>query len=88
MDFISFLLYIYIVQIARKSIMSDLASPHSRRHFPDPDNHKSTGQLADEITQLAANLDAGTYQLLKLIGEFDNSRGWNGEGILSCVKIN
>jgi hypothetical protein len=50
------------------------------------DHYTSSEQLGDRITQLSAHLDAGTYQLLTLIGEFDAGSGWNGEGILSCAK--
>ena len=41
--------------------------------------------LADQITELAAHLDAGSYQLLKLIYEFDQQGGWQGVGIHSCA---
>jgi hypothetical protein len=41
--------------------------------------------LADQITELAAHLDAGSYQLLKLIYEFDQQGGWQGVGIQSCA---
>jgi hypothetical protein len=42
-------------------------------------------RLGDHITELAAHLDAGTFQLLKLIGEFDENGGWHGPGIQSCA---
>ncbi len=48
----------------------------------------STNQLnclADNITELVAHLDAGTYQLLELICEFDKNEGWAGTGIRSCA---
>ncbi|NNE06361.1 MAG: DUF222 domain-containing protein, partial [Xanthomonadales bacterium] len=41
--------------------------------------------LADQITELSAHLDAGTYRLLKLIGEFDQREGWSGPGMRSCA---
>ncbi|MFT5139103.1 MAG: hypothetical protein ACI9H8_000422 [Lysobacterales bacterium] len=41
--------------------------------------------LADQITELASHLDAGSYQLLKLIYEFDQHGGWQGVGIHSCA---
>jgi hypothetical protein len=49
-------------------------------------NHsESLSQLGDDITELAAHLDAGTYQLLELIGQFDEKGGWHGTGINSCA---
>ncbi len=42
-------------------------------------------RLGDDITQMAAHLDAGTYQLLELIGRFDEMGGWHGIGIQSCA---
>ncbi len=50
-----------------------------------PAPQASLSSLGDQITELAAHLDAGTYQLLKLISEFDQREGWNGTGILSCA---
>src|SRR5690606_1139715 len=41
--------------------------------------------LADQITELAAHLHAGTFRLLELIREFDACEGWAGEGVLSCA---
>ena len=58
---------------------------HERWNFPSPEYYEFTEHLRNEITQLAAHLDAATYQLLKLIGELDENNGWSGEGILSCA---
>jgi len=41
--------------------------------------------LGDEITEIAAHLDAGTFQLLELIYRFDEEGGWHGSGIHSCA---
>jgi len=41
--------------------------------------------LGQEITQLVANLDAGTYQLLVMLGEFDEKEEWAADGIHSCA---
>lgn len=41
--------------------------------------------LADQITELAAHLDAGQYQLLRLIERFDREEGWAGAGVRSCA---
>jgi len=47
-------------------------------------DHPSSN-LADQITELAAHLDAGQYQLLKLIERFDREEGWAGVGVRSCA---
>ncbi len=52
---------------------------------PDPERVTRLNHLADDITELAAHLDAGTFQLLQLICEFDADEGWAGPGILSCA---
>jgi len=41
--------------------------------------------LGQEITQLVAHLDAGTYQLLVMLGEFDEREEWTADGIHSCA---
>jgi hypothetical protein len=53
--------------------------------FPDPNHFESMSRLGDDITQMAAHLDAGNYQLLMLIGKFDENGGWHGIGINSCA---
>jgi hypothetical protein len=49
---------------------------------PSDDNE----ELGEQITCLAAHLDAGTYQFLKFIGKFDRKDGWGGAALLhkSC----
>ena len=61
---------------------NSLPNTHTTRA---PDHFKSMSRLGDDITQMAAHLDAGTYQLLKLIAEFDENGGWHGTGIQSCA---
>ena len=58
--------------------------PHAGYH-PDPERVTKLNHLADDITELVAHLDAGTFQLLKLICEFDENEGWAGIGINSCA---
>jgi hypothetical protein len=41
--------------------------------------------LGREISQLVAHLDAGTYQLLVMLGKFDENKEWADEGIHSCA---
>jgi hypothetical protein len=60
---------------------------HSPRagYYPDHPRVIKLNHLADNITELAAHLDAGTFQLLKLICEFDKQGGWVGPGLKSCA---
>lgn len=39
----------------------------------------------EQITELVAHLDAGQYQFLILLGEFDEKKEWADEGIHSCA---
>jgi hypothetical protein len=57
----------------------------SAGYFPDHERVTKLNHLADNITELVAHLDAGTFQLLKLICEFDKDEGWEGPGIRSCA---
>ena len=62
--------------------------PHpipTSRHYPDPQIHQDMGRLGDEITELAAHIHAATFQLLELIGQFDEQKGWAGVGVSSCA---
>jgi len=54
-------------------------------YYPDPKRIITLNKMADGITELVAHLDAGTFQLLKLICEFDKKEGWVGPGINSCA---
>ena len=45
---------------------------------------RDLNQLADEIAELSAHLDAATARLLDLIREFDARGGWN-TGFRSCA---
>ncbi|MGD2129698.1 MAG: DUF222 domain-containing protein, partial [Lysobacterales bacterium] len=42
-------------------------------------------RLGEQITELAAHLDAGEYRFLTLLEAFDREQGWGGTGILSCA---
>jgi 5-methylcytosine-specific restriction endonuclease McrA len=46
---------------------------------------RKLADLGDQITELAAHLDAGEYRFLVLIEAFDREEGWSGEGINSCA---
>ena len=59
--------------------------------FPVPSIQSDARKLAtleDEITELAAHLNAATYRLLTLIREFDERHGWSGAGMKSCARWN
>src|SRR6056297_1842901 len=56
--------------------------------FPVPCSQPDARELAvleDEITELAAHLNAATYRLLTLVREFDERHGWSGAGMKSCA---
>lgn len=42
--------------------------------------------LGRQISQLVAHLDAGEYQLLTMLGEFDDKEEWSAYGIHSCAQ--
>ncbi len=65
--------------------MENTQQTPSSNHYPDPERVTRLNHLADDITELVAHLDAGTFQLLQLICEFDENEGWSGPGILSCA---
>jgi len=54
-------------------------------YYPDHERTVELERMADGITELVAHLDAGTFQLLELICEFDQNEGWSGPGIKSCA---
>ena len=45
----------------------------------------SNQELENNLTQLAAHINAATYRFLMLIGEFDRRNAWGGEGIKSSA---
>jgi len=53
--------------------------------YPDPERAEALLRLGDEITEMSAHLDAGTFQMLQLIGRFDQQGEWHGTGILSSA---
>jgi hypothetical protein len=53
--------------------------------YPDPHRQSRIDNLEDQITELAAHIHAATYQLLLLIREYDQTRGWSGPGLKSCA---
>jgi len=62
--------------------------PHSLPHtrsYPDAEHFENLSRLGEDITEMAAHVDAGTFQLLEMIGHFDEEEGWAGPGIHSCA---
>ena len=53
--------------------------------FPGEPPSDDNDELSDQITYMAAQLNAGNYRFLKLLGVFDSRDGWEGAGIMSCV---
>jgi Domain of unknown function (DUF222)/HNH endonuclease len=41
--------------------------------------------LEDQITELAAHVDAAMFRLLELVREYDECEGWGGKGLISCA---
>ncbi len=62
---------------------SDLS--HRNASVPDPSRHQARERLEDEITQLAAHINAANYELLMLIGRYDAEQGWADHGLASCA---
>ncbi|MDT8322171.1 MAG: DUF222 domain-containing protein [Xanthomonadales bacterium] len=54
-------------------------------HFPDPDHHDNLQRLERDITELAAHINAASYQLLELVGIYDEQQGWGQHGLASCA---
>lgn len=59
-------------------------TPANSTPAPQPPT-RDLATLEDEITELAAHLNAATYRLLTLIREFDERHGWSGAGMKSCA---
>lgn len=52
---------------------------------PDMSRHEARERLEDEITELAAHINAANYDLLVLIGRYDADKGWAEHGLASCA---
>ena len=53
--------------------------------LPDPEHHLRLARLENEITELAAHINAATFRLLVLINEYDEQDGWWQHGVASCA---
>ena len=61
------------------------AAPISPCLVPTPPWRVEIDQLGDRIALLSAQINA-KYQLLELIREFDERKGWAAQGALSCSQ--
>jgi hypothetical protein len=52
---------------------------------PDMSRHLAREHLEAEITELAAHINAANYDLLLLIGRYDEEQGWVQHGLASCA---
>ncbi|MDT8320815.1 MAG: DUF222 domain-containing protein, partial [Xanthomonadales bacterium] len=57
----------------------------SFHRFPNPDRHDDLRRLEHDITELAAHINAASYQLLELVGIYDEQKGWTQHGLASCA---
>ena len=63
-----------------------LAPPDSSSEIEDVQaRRREVARLGDEIARLSAHIQAATYRLLEMIGDFDASEGWHEEGFRSCA---
>lgn len=63
----------------------ECVEPRAIQTLNDLKAHKTDQELEDEITTLAANINAATYRLLALIAEFEQRHAWRGWGYKSCA---
>lgn len=47
--------------------------------------NSNSADLGVQISKLSDQINANTYQLLKLIAEFDSSKGWAADGARCCA---
>ena len=52
---------------------------------PDLRRQEAREHLENRITELAAHIAAATYDLLQLIGQYDQEKGWVDHGLASCA---
>ncbi|MEH6569176.1 MAG: DUF222 domain-containing protein [Halioglobus sp.] len=55
-------------------------------NFPPESSSRESEKLGEKITLLAGQINAASYQFLKLIARFDDCKGWSGGGtVRSCA---
>ena len=65
--------------------MQQFTTQHPPCKLPDFSAHEARECLEKRITELAAHIAAATYELLVLIGRYDQERGWAQHGMASCA---
>lgn len=65
-------------------LLSEIIIP-SPKPGPNLARVNALKQLGEKISELSAHLDAGEFQLLKLVEEFDRELGWGNCGVASCA---
>ena len=68
---------------AARTAAADRKPGDSAARRPDPGQGPELARLGDQIAELAARIDAATYELLCHLREFDRGYGW--EGWRSCA---
>ena len=78
------ILYIITVSIGPEISMKNPSEfpTHSQRM----ERQQSLEKLGEQITELAAHLDAGEYRFLVLLEQFCRDDGWQALGIASCAQ--
>ena len=60
--------------------------PRARREDEEPERAPAPiERLEDELTELAAQINAGTCRWLELLAQFDRRDGWGQPGVRSCA---
>ena len=87
MYLIIIILYNYLASKIRKSIVTQRTpSAFECAQLQRAEARESHLELLeDQITQLAAHINAATFRFLELIREFDERHYWSGPGLRSCA---
>src|SRR5262249_48284545 len=59
---------------------------HPRRMVEPMFEDLSDTELADRLCEQAAHVHAATARLVAMIAAFDNRRGWDADGCISCAQ--
>ena len=72
-----------VQSLRRTSVVGSSDSPS---RIEDVETRRlEAARLGDEIARLSAHIQAATYRLLEMIGDFDATEGWHEEGFRSCA---
>ncbi len=62
------------------------SSTFENAHFAQANQRRQhIEHLEDQITELAAHVDAAMFRLLELVREYDEYEGWGGKGLISSA---